>query len=296
MAHGSFVTTRAAREALGVCSATLRQWADSGRIPSIRSPGGKHLYGVQSFCAQQGKLVAPATFEQTFVCYCRVSSAGQRDDLERQVAFMSKHFPGHRIIRDIGSGINFKRKGLLQVLELANGGALKEVVVAHRDRLCRFAFDLIEWLLAQRGVKLLVLDATHAESPSAELADDLMAIVQVFSCRVNGRRKYRANAIPPPKLVVRRLRIYPDTETATILKQWMGSTRMTYNMALSRIITHPKTPKRFFWLRNRFVNKYNTPASLKYLLDTPKHVREGALKDLALAYATNFAKLKIAKQ
>ena len=104
---------------------------------------------------------------------------------------MQHRFPSHQIIRDIGSGINFKRKGLLQILDLAYRGALEEVVVAHRDRLCRFAFDLVEWLLRERGVRLVVLDPTDASSPSAELADDLLAIVQVFSCRVNGRRKYR---------------------------------------------------------------------------------------------------------
>lgn len=184
-----FVPTRVAREILGVSAGTLRSWADSGRIPSIRSPGGKRLYGAQAFCAQHcNESIRPAA-EQLSVCYCRVSSIGQ-DDLERQVAFMSERFPSHRIIRDIGSGINFKRKGLLQVLELANRGSLREVVVAHRDRLCRFAFDLVEWLLRERGVRLVVLDAENAASPSAELADDLMAIVNVFSCRLNGRRKY----------------------------------------------------------------------------------------------------------
>lgn len=190
-----YVTTQTAREMLGVSAWTLRSWADSGRIPSIRSPGGKRLYAVQSYLSTQrpAKLPAaasPASARQRVV-YCRVSSPGQRDDLERQVAFMSQKFPSHRIIRDIGSGINFNRKGLLQVLELANRGALEEVVVAHRDRLCRFAFELVEWLLRERGVRLVVLDADSAASPGAELAEDLMAIVQVVTCRVNGRRKYK---------------------------------------------------------------------------------------------------------
>lgn len=192
------VPTRIAQRLLGVSVGTLRVWADSGRIPAIRSPGGKRLYGVQEYLSHQGKptaLVGAATSAKHSICYCRVSSPGQRDDLERQVAFMAQRFPTHRIVRDVGSGINFKRKGLLHILELAHRGTLDEVVVAHRDRLCRFAFDLVEWLLRSRGVRLVVLDATHAASPSAELADDLMAIVQVFSCRVNGRRKYhRTNA------------------------------------------------------------------------------------------------------
>lgn len=190
-----YVPTKAARQLLGVSASTLRIWADSQKIGSVRSPGGQRLYNVQGYlnargqAASQHSVAVPAT-SRLSICYCRVSSPGQRDDLERQVAFMSQRFPHHRIIRDVGSGINFKRRGLLQILELAQRGAVEELVVAHRDRLCRFAFDLVEWLLRARGVRLVVLDANHETNPGAELAEDLMAIVHVFSCRANGKRKY----------------------------------------------------------------------------------------------------------
>lgn len=123
------------------------------------------------------------------VSYIRVSSQKQKDDLDRQRAYMHSRFPDHEIIADIGSGINWKRKGLLSILDRANKGALHEVVVASRDRLCRFAFELIEHVLKQKGVKLTVLDAVDS-SPEEELSDDLMSIVQVFCCRRNGRRRY----------------------------------------------------------------------------------------------------------
>ena len=93
-------------------------------------------------------------------------------------------------------------------------------------------------------------------------------------------------------MVVRRLRLYPDAETTATLKRWFGDVRFTYNAALARLRSHPKTPKNFFWLRNRFVNACNIPASRQHLLRTPKHVREGALKELVAAFKANFTKLR----
>ncbi len=129
------------------------------------------------------------------LCYCRVSSPGQRDDLERQIQSMRSMFPNHRIVSDVGSGINFKRKGLRTILERSSKGLVEEVVVAYRDRLCRFAFELLQWVFHCHGVKLVVcnetLDAQGSANKHSELTEDLLAIINVFSCRVNGRRKYR---------------------------------------------------------------------------------------------------------
>ena len=105
---------------------------------------------------------------------------------------MQEKFPEHKIISNIGSGINFKRKGLRSILEMASKGLINEVVVAYRDRLCRFAFELVEWILHLNGVKLVVLNKEMESSKSNELAEDL-AIINVFNCRVNGRRKYKSN-------------------------------------------------------------------------------------------------------
>jgi hypothetical protein len=111
------------------------------------------------------------------VVYCRVSSAKQSDDLQRQVEHMRAQFPGHRVITDVGSGINFKRKGLPTLLGEAQRGRVRQVVVAHRDRLCRFAFDLVEWILTQGGATLLV---QHGKQDlQHEFSEDLMAIVHV---------------------------------------------------------------------------------------------------------------------
>jgi predicted site-specific integrase-resolvase len=109
---------------------------------------------------------------------------------------MQNQFPTHSIITDIGSGINFKRKGLRTILELAMSGAISEVVVAYRDRLCRFAFELVEWILQYHKVKLVVLNQTleGETTDRSELAEDLLAIINVFNCRINGKRKYKKKA------------------------------------------------------------------------------------------------------
>ena len=187
-----YITTKEAKRILGVKEDALRKWADNGLFPSIRTPGGQRLYNINKFLAERGVVQQqPEEIkEQQKFCYCRVSSQGQKDDLQRQVAFMQEKFPNHKIITDIGSGINFKRKGLRSILELASKGCVSEVVVAYRDRLCRFAFELIEWIFQLNGVKLLVLNESMESSGQSELAEDLLAIVNVFSCRVNGRRKY----------------------------------------------------------------------------------------------------------
>ena len=107
----------------------LRQLANADKIDYIRTKGGQRRYNVQAFI--EGK--SESTF--TTVCYCRVSSVKQRDDLERQVAYMRSIYPKTEIIRDIGSELNFKRKGLKALLDRLHQGDKLQVVVAHRDRL-----------------------------------------------------------------------------------------------------------------------------------------------------------------
>lgn len=168
---------------------TLRRWAESGKVQFRWSPGGIRLYQLPDGDRSGGEAVE----EAKGVVYARVSSAKQKDDLQRQAGYLQSKFPGHRLVTDIGSGINWKRKGLLSLLDAANKGDLREVVVATRDRLCRFAFDLLEHIFTQRGVRLVVLDSADM-SPEQELSDDLLSIVQIFCCRRNGKRRYSAVA------------------------------------------------------------------------------------------------------
>jgi predicted site-specific integrase-resolvase len=97
------------------------------------------------------------------------------------------------VVEDTGSGINWKRKGLKTILGQSMSGDIEEVVVAHRDRLCRFGFELIEWILESNGVKLTVLDRENSKSPDEELTDDILSIIHVYSCRKMGQRRYKVS-------------------------------------------------------------------------------------------------------
>ena len=187
----TFITTSKAKKILGVTETTLRRWADNGLFPSIRSPGGQRLYNINGYLNQHHpKSEKEKDKPKDRICYCRVSSQGQKDDLQRQIEYMREKFPEHKIISDIGSGINFKRKGLRSILELASKGLISEVVVAYKDRMCRFAFELVEWVLQTNGVEIVVLNQAVDATGSQELAEDVLAIINVFNCRVNGKRKY----------------------------------------------------------------------------------------------------------
>ena len=187
---GKYVCGAEVKKILGVSDGTLREWADTGKIKSFRTPGGQRRYEVSDLF-KGPPVINTVVVEKPKhgIVYARVSSGKQRDDLDRQVAFLRIKYPDHIVITDIASGINWKRKGLKTILELANKGDIYEVVVAARDRLCRFAFELIEHVLSINNVRITALDATEM-SPEQELSDDLLSIVQIFCCRRNGKRRY----------------------------------------------------------------------------------------------------------
>ena len=123
------------------------------------------------------------------ICYCRVSTSSQKEDLERQVEFFRCKYPNHEIIKDIGSGLNFKRKGFNSILDFAFKGDIGEVVVTHKDRLCRFGFELVLRIIESTNGKILVLDKEET-SPEKELVNDILSIITVFSSRLYGLRSH----------------------------------------------------------------------------------------------------------
>lgn len=188
----SYVKLREACKRTGLHPHTLRKYADTGVIRSIRTPSGQRLFDIDSFVGDQhpGKVVI----------YARVSSHKQQDDLERQVAYLKTKEPHAEVITEIASGLNFQRKGLRTLLERSLQGDKLTVVVAHRDRLARFGFDLIEWLIQRNGGEVVVLSKSAYTSPADELLQDLLAILRVFADRMHGLRKYRDQIAQDPAL------------------------------------------------------------------------------------------------
>jgi predicted site-specific integrase-resolvase len=187
----AYIPLRKAVEFLGLHPHTLRKYADEGKIKSIKNEAGQRLYDVESYQRSATRVAV--------VCYCRVSSTLQRDDLARQVEFMQQQYPDAEIIKDIGSGLNFKRKGLQALLVRLMRGDKLQIVVACRDRLCRFGFELFQFMVEQNGGEIVVLDRT-VHCPETELTADLLAILHVFSCRMHGLRSYSKKIKEDPSI------------------------------------------------------------------------------------------------
>lgn len=192
-----YVRIGEARKRLGVSISTIRRWSDSGQIKSVRLPSGQRIIDISSVLDsdQTSKKASSATIRST-IFYTRVSSYKQRDDLERQKNYLQENYhqeEGKSIhIHDIASGLNFKRKGLIKILESVKNGAVQRVVVASKDRLARFGFELIEWICGEYGTEIVVLD-NNCNTPTEELGKDLLSIVQIYCCKWNGSRRYKAS-------------------------------------------------------------------------------------------------------
>jgi predicted site-specific integrase-resolvase len=206
MDNNTYVSGKKVQEVLGVHQQTLYKWDAKGKIETIRTPGGKRLYNLNKYLndykAESNKKkdtvkneiivenVQEHNTDKLNICYCRVSSVGQKDDLKRQIDYMKEKYPNHEIIQDIGSGLNFKRKGLYKIIKLSIAGQINEVVVAYKDRLARFGYDLIESLIQDySNGSVIVLNKQKLE-PQEELMQDMLQIMNVFVAKMNGMRKY----------------------------------------------------------------------------------------------------------
>ena len=178
-------------------------------IETIRTVGGKRLYNVEKYIKEIfdysfGKNVNKINNDvcenlneldkiegKLNICYVRVSSLSQKDDLERQKNQMVKLYPNHKIIEDIGSGLNLNKRGIKKVITLAIEGKINELVVAYRDRLTRFGFELIEELIKKYSKgKIKILNEKEQIEPEEELVKDVMSIMNVYVAKMNGLRKY----------------------------------------------------------------------------------------------------------
>ena len=180
-------------EQIGVSVETLRRWDRTGKLKAKRTPSNHRYYTEEDLLQARG--LKPIAEERLVKVYCRVSSAKQKNELANQKLSMeqfclARGYAVDEWVEEIGGGLNFKRKKFLNLIEEAISGKIETIVIAHKDRLCRFAFDLIEQLLRKRGCQIVVANA-ESMSPQQELVEDLMAVVHCFSCRLYGSRSYR---------------------------------------------------------------------------------------------------------
>ena len=174
---------------IDVSAQTLRNWEKSGKlIPDYKTKSGYRYYSqsqIERLTSDNKKT------ERIVIGYCRVSSAKQKDDLERQVqnvrAYLLAQGKPFEIIEDIGSGINYNKKGLLELLKKVIDYKIEKIVVLCKDRLLSFGYELFENIANSYGTSIEIIDNSE-KTEQQELVEDLVQIVTVFSCRLQGKR------------------------------------------------------------------------------------------------------------
>ena len=181
---------------LGVSAQTLRNWDNNGKLhPHHTSSNGYRYYSHEQL--NQVMNIKP-NLDRTVIGYCRVSSNNQKDDLERQIENMRLYLTAQgkpfEIISDIGSGINYKKKGLKELIKRISQNEVEKVVILYKDRLLRFGFDLVEYMASLYDCDIEIIDNTE-KSEQQELVEDLVQIITVFSCKLQGKRANKARKL-----------------------------------------------------------------------------------------------------
>ena len=196
---GEYIGGKEASKILGIHQRTLYQWDKKGWIETIRTPGNKRLYNVKKYINLKKCEIKECTDleelnnieEKLNICYVRVSTHQQKDDMERQKDMLKKEYNDYIYITDIGSGINFNRKGLRKIIDLGINGKINKLVVAYKDRLTRFGYELIEDIIKKySNGEIIILNKKGEIEPEKELALDVLQIMNVFTAKMNGLRKY----------------------------------------------------------------------------------------------------------
>ena len=192
-----YYSSKTVTQILGVTAQTLRNWDKEGKLkPSYVKSNGYRYYSEESILSYTQERKTKKNLN--VVGYARVSSKKQTDDLERQVnnlkEYLSNKYDNFDIITDIGSGINYNKPGLLKLIEKINRKEVDLIVVLYKDRLLRFGFELVEHFANLNNVKIEVLDKLD-KTQDEELVEDLVQIITVFSCKIQGKRKSKTKQI-----------------------------------------------------------------------------------------------------
>jgi putative resolvase len=179
---------------LGVSVDTLRRWEAAGKIEVERTPGGHRRYEVN-----QLKGIArnrpPDPSKRLTIGYARVSSRDQKDDLKRQAAELSEFCARqgwvHEVIEDLGSGMNYNKKGLRLLIKRLCSGEVGRLVVTHKDRLLRFGSELVFAVCEQFGTEVVIINRSEDTSYEEDLVQDVLEMITVFSARLYGSRSHK---------------------------------------------------------------------------------------------------------
>ena len=179
-------------ERLGVTVRTLQIWDKKGILKAYRTPTNRRYYTEEQYLEYTGQ---PLQNKRLNVAYARVSNNSQKDDLKNQISFIRQYINAKGVIlddviTDIGSGLNYNRKNWNKLLEKVMQNEIDTIYITYKDRFVRFGYEWFERLCKMHDTKIVVLNNVET-SPTQEMINDMVSIVQVFSGRLSGLRKYQ---------------------------------------------------------------------------------------------------------
>ena len=186
------MTIEQAAERLGVATSTLRRWEREGKIKPERTPGGHRRYSMSDLYPH---LKRERQADKITIAYARVSSHDQKKDLERQRELLELYCASngwkYEVIEDLGSGLNYQKKGLRKLLSRILAGEVGRLVLTHKDRLLRFGAELVFAICEEKQVEVVIINQGDEPSFEEELAKDVLEIITVFSARLYGARSHK---------------------------------------------------------------------------------------------------------
>jgi putative resolvase len=178
-----------AAKQLGVSQDTLRRWERAGKITAERTARGHRRFDLSKLL---GRTSVTKNYKQQTLAYARVSSHDQKSDLDRQAQvlqnFCSANGWSYEIIQDLGSGLNFEKRGLKKLLQNICSGKMDRLVLTHKDRLLRFGSELVFALCEHFGVEVVIMNKSEETRFEDDLVQDVLEIITVFSARLYGAR------------------------------------------------------------------------------------------------------------
>jgi predicted site-specific integrase-resolvase len=177
---------------LGVSVVTLRRWDRSGKLkPVFRTFGNHRRYNLSEIT----KIYNKDSIIKKVVGYSRVSTFDQKKDLKVQSEVISNYiknkYNDFEIIEDLGSGLNYNKRGLRKLIKMICDQRISVLVLTHKDRLLRFGSEIIINLCERFNVKVEIINSTEEETFEQALCNDVLSIITVFSAKLHGKRSHK---------------------------------------------------------------------------------------------------------
>ena len=215
------IPLRKAIECTGLWAKTLRKYADQGLVRSVRTPGGMRLYDETDLLSLGSENQSQKKQTQSVTASSAVAS--KETTLARQSPTSMDSSPKQKSSKTSARDSTTSGKVLEPYWNELCAQISSRLLLPHRDRLTRFGFELIEYLVCLNGGKILVGDQSTS-SPEAELTADLLSIIHVFSCRIHGLRKYRNQ--------IKKILIYLSADQRRLVRTWFGAARYVFNKTI----------------------------------------------------------------